>query len=574
MYKKIKIGLVLLVGGLVLSMAKPTFAQKLEFSDEELAGTPLPPSLYARTFRLPIFNVDTGGLRFVIAFRGIARQRLRAILQDHTAKAGSPLSNAPIFRTPREGSIDCDCAGALEAGEFVISETPVRDSQLGKYVSLNDESYKALMELSNFPLEDDATISVSFSELVYTYNARAIARFLDARGFDLVHSYGFMDSPTYPGKEDTQFVLIKERRSGRFIIAIRGTSGVLDLKTNVNATMEPWRGEGAVHSGFNQTMEIIATELAAFKTLMTASGQPVLVLGHSLGGAASILLTLAAAKSGMDYYAISYAPPPIGDRTFESAYQNVGKVLVNFFLPGEEMDTVDKPKSLQWMRLVGEKQYLEDVGKTAGATHFVINYLKGILKRRGGDVREYEHSLPVCVLEKFYCFDSGVMQFVPMCLFENWACMTKATDLVLGLEPGRNSVAGHRIVDDEIVRRLTGKPSSFSRKQMTHLKAKLKLSKKLLLGDVPSDRVRHLMLLRTTLFALLTGGYDEASRFLSVLKREGQDGLIVNYFSAAALAMGKHSSLTKAAVTELLESNPPAEIVIRAKLFMLAGRKS
>ncbi len=71
------------------------------------------------------------------------------------------------------------------------------------------------------------------------------------------------------------------------------------------ATMKPWRGEGAVHAGLLQTMEIVAAELAAYKARMRASGQPVLVLGHSLGGAAATLLTLASLKSGDAYYCFS-----------------------------------------------------------------------------------------------------------------------------------------------------------------------------------------------------------------------------------------------------------------------------
>ncbi|CAN0270769.1 unnamed protein product, partial [Chrysoparadoxa australica] len=132
-----------------------------------------------------------------------------------------------------------------------------------------------------------------------------------------------------------------ERVSSRYIVAIRGTSGVADLKTNINAAMEAWIGAGRVHNGFARTMEVIAGELEGYDGDIRASGHPVLVLGHSLGGAASILLTIALNEKGIDAHAINVAPPPVGDRGFEEHYKEICERLINLFLPGEELDTAD-----------------------------------------------------------------------------------------------------------------------------------------------------------------------------------------------------------------------------------------
>ncbi len=101
--------LVLAIGLLSTLLARPVSAQEPWFLGEELVRTPLPPSLYARTFRIPIFNVDTGGLRFVTAFKETNRQRLTETLRDYTESADLLFKNAPIFRTLSDGSIDCDC---------------------------------------------------------------------------------------------------------------------------------------------------------------------------------------------------------------------------------------------------------------------------------------------------------------------------------------------------------------------------------------------------------------------------------------------------------------------------------
>jgi len=560
--------LALALAGLAVAavLAKPAVSAPPPLLDQELTATPLPPSFYARTFRIPVFDVDTGRVRYMTAFRDMDRKFLESRLRDYTGQAQSPFPKAPILRRTDDGGVDCDCAQALGPNEFLISEDEVRDSRQGRYVSLNDESYKAIQELIAYPLQDDETIAVAFSELVYVYNARALDRFLGTRGFDLVHSHGFMDSPTFPGIEDTQFVLVRERTSGRYIVGIRGTSGVADLKTNVNARMEPWRGQGKVHSGFVRTAEIILAELEPYRDRMQAAG-PVMVVGHSLGGAATVLLTLGLRQAGEDAYAISIAPPPVGDRAFEQAYAGVGKALVNIFLPGEELDTADRPKEMQWMRLVGHKRYLEDVGKTAGAVHFVINYLKSTLKRRGDDMRAYAHALPICVLEKYHCFDPGVLQFAAMCLFDDWRCFEENADYLLGLEP----MAGHLVagyLDAEIAGRAAGRAAALDQDWRQGLAASKGAAKRKLLSGVASEHRRRLVMFRVGLLSLVLGDYDEAERFLALVAAGDGPSVIARYYRIAALVLGGRVTEAVEASVALFNADPPAEISERARRLL------
>lgn len=536
---------------------------------EELYAAKLKPSLYDNVFRLPVMNSVTGAIRYVTAFRDLSRPDLVGGFGGMTDSSGRPLSEtAPVLRRAANGRLDCDCAAMLGDNEFIISEEDVYDSGQQRFVSLNDESYKAILELIDYPLEDDQSIAVAFSELVYVYNARAIRDFLRPRGFNLIHSYGFMDSKTYPGDDDTQFILVHQRALDRYIVAIRGTSGVADLKTNINAAMEAWIGEGRVHSGFARTTQVIIDELAIHDARIIESGNPVLVLGHSLGGAASILLTIALIDKGIDVRSINVAPPPLGDRLFEEYYGKIAGRLVNLFLPGEELDTADKPEQFQWMRLVGGKKYLEDVGKTAGAVHFVINYLKSSLKSRGGDVRGYEQSLPLCVLEKFSCFRDDILQFAPLCLFTDWTCFERHAGKLVRLEPDRDETAGLGFLDEVIAARLAGKNARVDGLDHKLLTEAYAAAKRRLLNDPGSDRNRRLLLFRLGLMALLLGEYGESQRFLHALFEAGAPDAIARYYQVTAQMLGNRQREAVENAVKLFNSDPLPEIAARTRKLL------
>lgn len=564
--------------GLVLFAAAGFSVQAAEespdFLHEELRAAHLVPSLYDHVFRIPVMNARSGDIRYMTAFREISRDGLDDLLSRSRQQGeGELFPDAPLVRTLADGSLDCDCTAALRADEFIISESDVFDHSAGRYVSLNDESYKAILELRDYPLTDDRSVAVAFSELVYVYNERAIRSFLEARGYDLVLSYGFMDSETYPGVDDTQFILVREKGNGRYIVAIRGTSGVADLKTNINAAMEAWIGAGRVHNGFARTMDVIAGELEVHDGDIRASGHPVLVLGHSLGGAASILLTIALNERGIDAHAINVAPPPVGDRGFEEHYKEIGERLINLFLPGEELDTADKPQQFQWMRLVGGKHYLDDVGKTAGAVHFVINYLKSVLKSHGGDVLAYSNSLPVCVFEKSACFLDDVIQFAPLCLFEDWSCFERHAGKLIRLEPYEVEGTAVRYLDRLIAARLGGQMASLEGLDRKLVSEAYVDAKTRLLNGAGSEHRRDLVLFRLGLMAILLEEYNEAVRFLDVLRQGDSPEPISGYYRIVAMLLsGAEEGAVEAAVN-LFNQSPPKEIAARTRELLFGGKQ-
>ena len=546
----------------------PSARADIGFADSPATETALPPSLYSQVMTVPVFNVDTGRLRFLTGFKDIERRYLYSRLFRYTRRDDLELYQAPLFSTgDGTGAITCDCERFLEPGEFIVSETPVKNGSSTSFLSLNDESYKAVMELIDFPLETDAMIAVSFSELVYVYNARAIERFLDRRGFDLVYSYGFMESPVYPGESDAQFIIARERAGGRFIICVRGTSGVADLKTNVDAAMVPWAGSGRVHKGFADIMEIVRKAVEDHRAEINRSGQPVLVTGHSLGASVAVLLTIVMRDAGMDAHAITCAPAPMGDREFEAAYGERRDVIENLFLPGEELDTAGKLDMVQWMRLIGTKRYLDDVGKTAGATHFVINYLKGILKLHDLPVVPYERSVPLCVLDKFYCFDGGVIQFTPLCTLDDWGCFAANADFVFGLDVNR---PGTRALDlligrlDDVLGGTAGGPGDPDR---SHLLRRIRSLKARLVSETLSGRMRTLIMLRLAFYDLLVGRGDEALRFLALVRPMARDTGVIETLEALAHAIAGRREKAEAAAARALRGRPPEAIELRLSVL-------
>ena len=550
----------------LLGLLAPSARADIRFAGSSATEIALPPSLYSHLMTVPVFNVDTGRLRFLTGFKDIERRYLYSRLFRYTRRDDLELYQAPLFSTEDgTGAITCDCRRFLEPGEFIVSETPVTDMSGMSFLSLNDESYKAVMELIDFPLETDTMIAVSFSELVYVYNARAIERFLDRRGFDLVYSYGFMESPVYPGESDAQFIIARQRANGRFIICVRGTSGVADLKTNVDAAMVPWDGVGRVHKGFADIMEIVWKTVRGHAAEINGSGQPVLITGHSLGASVAILLTIVMRDAGMDAYAITCAPAPMGDREFEAAYGERRDVIENLFLPGEELDTAGNLDVVQWMHLIGTKRYLDDVGKTAGATHFVINYLKGVLKLHARPVVPYERSVPLCVLDKFNCFDGGVIQFTPLCTLDDWGCFAANADFAFGLDATRRGAGALDLLVgrlDDVLGGTIGGPGGSGR-----LLGHIRTLKARLVAEKLSERLRTLIMLRLAFYDLLVGRGDEALRFLALVRAMARDTGVIETLEALAHAIAGRRENASAAAEAALRSHPPEAIELRLSVL-------
>jgi len=388
----------------------------------------LPPSLYASISKQPIFNVISGKIRFVPRVDNSNAEELASRLSAYNSDWQDQVVT---FMTTKRSKVDnstimCDCQDMLEQGEYFISEMSIKQID-GHYLSLNDESYKAIMELIDYPLESISLRTVAFSELAYVYNADAIEQFLEPKGFELIMSRGMMNSSDYPGYRDTQFMLIRQIVDKQIYVVIRGTSGVLDIDTNLDAKLISFGKEGKVHRGYADIASYIFKEITPYFPL---GGPPWVFTGHSLGGSVAILLSELMSNDHRFSTTITYAPVPLVDFDHYNYRRDLDGSITNFFLPNEELDIGGRKGN--WLYLPGIKQHLEYVGRTAGAAHFVINYLKSRLIGSGFSKTKYEESLPHCVYKKYACFNGSKEAFLPACILFSDICLAKNIELLLG----------------------------------------------------------------------------------------------------------------------------------------------
>jgi hypothetical protein len=430
-----KIPILILFLALVFLAAK---AAALEQADAYLgADLNFPPSLIEHVHAQEIFNVKTGHIHVVPRIDGINSDIAKSSLTNlkgrqqtsdlNQATAHLSKDEFAVFSTAENADRDgpdeilCDCT-FLGNEEFIVSETPVR-TPAGRYVSINDESYKAFMELIDYPLTDKFLIAVAFSELAYVYNAAALELFLRERQFALKHHRGFMNSPDYPGYRDTQY-FVAESSNGLYVV-VRGTSGAADVKTSLDAEPQPFLKVGLSHNGYTDVAKNIFREI---EPLVRVTQKPVIAIGHSLGGSAALILSLLIADAGIRVENLNFAPVPVVDihvsRHFEGSLQ-----IQNFFLENEELASLE---ANTLFRLPGTRTSLPSVGKTAGAAHFVINYLKSMLKIHNLSVEQYSASMPDCVVIKYACFGGSRNFFVSACALNNDQCLVNQAQWLLG----------------------------------------------------------------------------------------------------------------------------------------------
>jgi hypothetical protein len=478
----------------------------------------LPPSVYTSIKRLPVHNVRTGQIRFSPAITGTSRSQLNNLITAFDSDALPFLPEIAVLNEIRdpytdEKSLVCDCRNILAEDEYIVSETPVLNRIRSTYISINDESYKAIMELIDYPTINPQLITVAFSELAYVYNESALNIFLDKIGFDLVLARGFMNSADYPGFMDTQFFLARSRDSGNYCLSIRGTSGTSDLVTSVRPKLVRWGNQGAALSGFSNVASFIFDELQPFLNAQKDFKQPLTITGHSLGGAVAILLSIPLLANQISVKVITYASPPVGNVELYNRYQEILKpVITNYYLPNEELMHAERIDADRFLKTPGSRQILQHVGTTANAAHYVINYLKSSLLEYKLSRQWYEDSMPHCVLIKYNCFDNSIGGFVPACAFSKITCFNRAAQHVLGF----HHASPQAIID------FYRKTSSLLPEIHGHVLLPLMIrSKKLELTENNLDKQqKNLLITQITLYNLLLGRTSEAKRFSMLLENE------------------------------------------------------
>jgi len=386
----------------------------------------IPPSLLTKIESAAVFHAKTKRVRYLPGVRGMTKTNFLNRLSLENSREPTTqfiyLTKASANHNASETEWRCDCE-ALGRHEFLLSEVPVSSAD-GRYISMNDESYKAINEVSNYPFNTPELTAVALSELVYVYNADVISIYLGDRNHQLTLHRGFMNSDDYPGYRDSQYIVTTSPT--HLYIAVRGTSGAQDAEITMNAEPTAFMSLGLAHRGYLDAARHIYEDI---KPIISTSKLPIILTGHSMGGSVALLISLMLTADGISATNYNFSPVPPVDANIAAHFDGL-LTINNYFLPTDELNELESRS--HWLRLPGTRLFLPDVGHTAGRAHYVINYLKSMLVLNGYSKSTFETALPDCVVTKYPCFSETPVGLINHCALTNDACFHPNIDFLIG----------------------------------------------------------------------------------------------------------------------------------------------
>lgn len=157
---------------------------------------------------------------------------------------------------------------------------------------------------------DVAFQCVELAWLVYREPAVANQRALQEFGYEYLQHLSRRQG------RDHAFVV---RDSRRTIVAFRGSDDPWDWLTNLRAWSSRTQ-HGRVHRGYLDVVRSLIDELRSLLAEDPA-GRPVVLTGHSMGGALAVLAGVMLAEDGIEAGGIyTFGQPQVGNRAFSTAF--------------------------------------------------------------------------------------------------------------------------------------------------------------------------------------------------------------------------------------------------------------
>ncbi|MDX1400396.1 MAG: lipase family protein [Kiloniellales bacterium] len=138
------------------------------------------------------------------------------------------------------------------------------------------------------------------------------------------------------------------------LLAFRGSDDLKAWQTNIRGLPVMWQGPGEVHEGFAEAFEAAWPEIG--KDLTRSNGRPLIITGHSLGGA---LATLAAVHCPQALV-YTFGAPRVGNQAFAHAFAARGQQLHRFVNHRDPVPLL--PPGFIGYRHVGLAYYIDKVG--------------------------------------------------------------------------------------------------------------------------------------------------------------------------------------------------------------------
>lgn len=111
------------------------------------------------------------------------------------------------------------------------------------------------------------------------------------------------------------------QREALMVVAFAGTDDLNDLGQNARGYLTPF-STGRVHAGFLQhTMQV----WGRLKARIKESDLPIVLVGHSLGGACASIAAVDCARSGLEVKRlVTFGAPRVGDKKFAAELREFG----------------------------------------------------------------------------------------------------------------------------------------------------------------------------------------------------------------------------------------------------------
>ncbi|WP_248744195.1 MULTISPECIES: lipase family protein [unclassified Pseudomonas] len=197
-----------------------------------------------------------------------------------------------------------------------------------------------------YPLYEDVSYSRRLEIIPFDPNLYAVNRHSPERDPEHPASVHFLDDIGNKDSTDTQAFIT--HNDELILIAVRGTAEIIaDGLRDADALQVPFaEGEGKVHRGFYEAARKAATFAVSYLEKFY-TGQTLLICGHSLGGAITLLLSemLRRRPEGYNIQLYTYGAPRAGDADFvRGAADLVHHRMVNHndpvpSVPGSWMNT-------------------------------------------------------------------------------------------------------------------------------------------------------------------------------------------------------------------------------------------
>ncbi len=238
-------------------------------------------------------------------------------------------------------------------GAFQAAKRSVKDSRrYNATFSALFRSGRARDFFSRAPLSREA-LAAELTRLAYVSFAHDGARlqhFLEMVGFRLVgRPYDDGNTQAYLAEGVDMKALV-----------FRGSDDLGAWMTNLRAQPSRWAGEGRVHSGFSGALE---KAYPAIEPLLKAGpGKPLLVCGHSLGGALALLAALRVGKAEV----YTFGSPRVGNQAFAEAVDRMPGITLRRYVNFRDPVCL-LPPSLPDYRHCGTAYYIDKNGSVSSS---------------------------------------------------------------------------------------------------------------------------------------------------------------------------------------------------------------